>query len=165
MQYKRRYKGRKIWRVRARTREQRWQDAPALGPMASVAQRPHRDFLKFLNYFCVICQSSRCFSMEEHPSNPVTGSGLPRDVWEPGGGGGGIAPELCCHTGTHRPCSWQMYIESNLLHICLNLLTFALLSLPQNGSSPKPGSDAADVWHTASSSVEMTDFEQVEHNT
>lgn len=122
-------------------------------------------FLKFLNYFCVICQSSRCFSMEEHPSNPVTGSGLPRDVWEPGGGGGGIAPELRCHTGTHRPCSWQMYIESNLLHICLNLLTFALLSLPQNGSSPKPGSDAADVWHAASSSVEMTDFEQVEHNT
>lgn len=45
------------------------------------------------------------------------------------------------------------------------LLTFALLSLPQNGSSPKPCSDAADVWHTASSSVEMTDFEQVEHNT
>lgn len=44
------------------------------------------------------------------------------------------------------------------------LLTFALLSLPQNGSSPKPCSDAA-VWHTASSSVEMTDFEQVKQNT
>lgn len=44
------------------------------------------------------------------------------------------------------------------------LLTLTLLSLPQNGSSPKPCSDAA-VWHTASSSVEMTDFEQVEQNT
>lgn len=44
------------------------------------------------------------------------------------------------------------------------LLTFALLSLPQNGSSPKPCSDAADVWHTASPSMAMTDFEQVEHN-
>lgn len=30
---------------------------------------------------------------------------------------------------------------------------------------PKPCSDAADVWHTATSSVEMTDFEQMEHNT
>lgn len=119
MQYKRRYKGRKIWCVRAGTQEQRWHDAPTLGPVASIAQRLHRDLKIFLNYFYAICQSSRCFSIEEHPSNPIAGLGLPRNVWEPGGGGGGIALELHCHTGTHRPCSWQMYIESNLLHICL----------------------------------------------
>lgn len=132
MQYKQRYKGRRIWHVRAGTREQRWQDAPALGPMASVAQRPHRDFLNILNYFCIICRSSRCFSIEEHPNNSIAGLSLPRIAWEPGGGGRGIALELHCHTGTHHPCSWQMYIESSLLHICLissHLLCFLCLKM------------------------------------
>lgn len=41
-------------------------------------------------------------------------------------------PELLCHTGTRLPRSWQMYTESNLLHICLtasHLLCFLCLKM------------------------------------
>lgn len=92
----------------------------------------------FLNYFFLNARALGVFLLKSIPETPLVAWVGKGDAWQPGRGGGGTALELRCHTGTRRLSRFSANLHLVQLIAYLSyLLSFASLSLPQNGTRLK----------------------------